>query len=632
MLGALPRECVRRIEPGRAVGGRRRAAGRSAPGATPSDLHAVSGGNPFFVTEALAAPAGAGVPGERARRGRAARRRARPARARGRRAAPRSCPGATELWLRRRRVGAGPTRSTSASSPACCSCAARRSRSATTSRAARSRTGISPLRRRELDRLVLARARGGAATPTPRGSSTTRGARATRTRSAGSPPRRRAPPAPRGGHRQALEHWEAALEAGERRRRRRRSRASRSRPTCAGAWSARSRRAARCSRSTRRRATRCAPATTLRWLVAPAVVGRARARRRPQAGDRAIARARGVPGQPRAGDGAQRPLAARDALRARTRRRSSSARAPIALARRLGDRETVAHALTNVGTAHRSAARTSERGRALLEEAFVLAVGGGHDDHAARALVNLATGTLMRRRDDPRVETDIERALRFARERELDGYVQYLLGMRANLRLLRGDWDAAEARRPRVARARRAARRQPVPGADRARPAAGPPRRSGGAARRSTRPGERAVATQRAAAARAGRGGAGRARVARRRPRRRRRDRARRPTSWPPRCGDAWARGELASLAVARRASPCRRRPDDPDAVRARDRRRLARRGGRLGRARLPVRARRGARGRRRRGRRGSRRSRASTRSAPRARPRTCAGACGPTA
>ena len=57
VLGALPRECVRRIEPealtARAVEALAREAGRDA-----ADLHAVTGGNPFFVTEALAAPAG----------------------------------------------------------------------------------------------------------------------------------------------------------------------------------------------------------------------------------------------------------------------------------------------------------------------------------------------------------------------------------------------------------------------------------------------------------------------------------------------------------------------------------------------------------------------------------------------
>ena len=116
----------------------------------------------------------------------------------------------------------------------------------------------------------------------------------------------------------------------------------------------------------------------------------------------------------------------------------------VRLARTLDDAEIVAHGLTNVGTVLIGGPDTA-RGRALLEEAFVLATGVGEDDHAARALVNLSTSTLMRRRDDPRVDADVERALRFAQERELDGYVQYMLGIRANLRIRRGAWRGAEA-------------------------------------------------------------------------------------------------------------------------------------------------------------------------------------------
>ena len=51
----------------------------------------------------------------------------------------------------------------------------------------------------------------------------------------------------------------------------------------------------------------------------------------------------------------------------------------------------------------------------------------------------------MRRRDDPRAAADVDRALAFAQKRDLDGYAQYLLGMRAVLRLQRGRWAEAEA-------------------------------------------------------------------------------------------------------------------------------------------------------------------------------------------
>jgi len=267
------------------------------------------------------------------------------------------------------------------------------------------------------------------------------------------------------------------------------------------------------------------------------------------------------------------------------------------LARRIGDDETVAHALTNVGSALSKGA-DAEQGRALLDEAFTLAAASGHDDHAARALVNLALGTLMRRRDDPRVADDIDRGLRFAIERGLDGYVQYLLGARAGLRLLLGDWPAAEA----DAHAALELGEQPgvsvcpaltVLGRLRARrgdPEALPT--IDDAWRVAVATGElqrlAPVAATRAEHAwldgdLAGVVGA-----------------AREIHALADRRGDAWARGELGWW-LWRAGAPVAVHDDDP-APYARDRGRLARRGRRVGRARLPLRAGRGPGRRRRRG------------------------------
>jgi hypothetical protein len=66
-----------------------------------------------------------------------------------------------------------------------------------------------------------------------------------------------------------------------------------------------------------------------------------------------------------------------------------------ALAERLGDQETLTHALTNIGTARLSSSDLG--GRAELEQAFEVAVAAGLDDHAARALVNLAGSTVEMR-------------------------------------------------------------------------------------------------------------------------------------------------------------------------------------------------------------------------------------------
>jgi tetratricopeptide (TPR) repeat protein len=106
----------------------------------------------------------------------------------------------------------------------------------------------------------------------------------------------------------------------------------------------------------------------------------------------------------------------------------------IELARRLGDQETLTHALTNIGSARLHADRTARRGRADLEQAFEVAAAAGLEDHAARALVNLATMT-AEMRDYRHARRELDRALAFVEAHDLAGYAQHLLGHRARVRL-----------------------------------------------------------------------------------------------------------------------------------------------------------------------------------------------------
>ena len=112
----------------------------------------------------------------------------------------------------------------------------------------------------------------------------------------------------------------------------------------------------------------------------------------------------------------------------------------IALARELEDEETLVHALTNVGSARLM--HGDEAGAAMLDDAFNRGVAGGFHDHAARALVNHAFSAFAL--GDAEAGALIERALDYARERELDGYIQYLVGVRAGLHLEHGKWALAE--------------------------------------------------------------------------------------------------------------------------------------------------------------------------------------------
>jgi DNA-binding CsgD family transcriptional regulator len=113
----------------------------------------------------------------------------------------------------------------------------------------------------------------------------------------------------------------------------------------------------------------------------------------------------------------------------------------IELALRLGDQQTLSHALTNTGSARILAGDPA--GRADLERAFEVAMAAGLDDDAARALVNLSTDSAVMR-DHRHAGQDLDRALAFVQARELSGYVQHVQGYRAWLRLERGDWAGAE--------------------------------------------------------------------------------------------------------------------------------------------------------------------------------------------
>lgn len=110
----------------------------------------------------------------------------------------------------------------------------------------------------------------------------------------------------------------------------------------------------------------------------------------------------------------------------------------LALAEEVGDKETEIHALCNVGTARRR--HDLARSREELERSVTLAIAGGFPDHAGRALTNLSWGE-VEQMDLAAASERIARALAFTHDRALDGYGSYLLAMRALAEAHAGDWD-----------------------------------------------------------------------------------------------------------------------------------------------------------------------------------------------
>lgn len=114
----------------------------------------------------------------------------------------------------------------------------------------------------------------------------------------------------------------------------------------------------------------------------------------------------------------------------------------IELAERLGDQEILSHALNNVGAARFSV--NDERGRAELERSLAIALEAGLEDHVARAYVNLASGS-VRKLDLASGERYLADGIAYTTRHDLDPWRIYMTGWRALLHLHRGAWEDAES-------------------------------------------------------------------------------------------------------------------------------------------------------------------------------------------
>jgi DNA-binding CsgD family transcriptional regulator len=114
----------------------------------------------------------------------------------------------------------------------------------------------------------------------------------------------------------------------------------------------------------------------------------------------------------------------------------------IELAEQLGDRETLCHALNNVGSAELNAG--DKRGREKLEQSLRIALEHGFEEHVARAYTNLAEHAVMFR-DYVQAERHHADGIAYCTERDLDSWSLYMRGWRARARLDQGEWAEADA-------------------------------------------------------------------------------------------------------------------------------------------------------------------------------------------
>jgi DNA-binding CsgD family transcriptional regulator/tetratricopeptide (TPR) repeat protein len=113
----------------------------------------------------------------------------------------------------------------------------------------------------------------------------------------------------------------------------------------------------------------------------------------------------------------------------------------LELAERFGVTETAVHALTNIGSAERFLG-LERSGRAKLEESLRRARAAGLDDHVGRAYSNLASTSVIERLFDEAEEHLVE-GIAYCEEHDIPSYGLYLLSWHARLKVDQGQWSAA---------------------------------------------------------------------------------------------------------------------------------------------------------------------------------------------
>jgi predicted ATPase/DNA-binding CsgD family transcriptional regulator len=114
------------------------------------------------------------------------------------------------------------------------------------------------------------------------------------------------------------------------------------------------------------------------------------------------------------------------------------------LARQLGDTATLSHALNNIGTAGLETATRTEEGWAQLQESLRLALEANLEEHAARAWTNMASISVKHWRIKE-AKHHLEESITYATDHDLDSWRLYMQGWQALWLFQQSRWDEAVA-------------------------------------------------------------------------------------------------------------------------------------------------------------------------------------------
>ncbi|NIJ55515.1 helix-turn-helix transcriptional regulator [Dyadobacter arcticus] len=114
----------------------------------------------------------------------------------------------------------------------------------------------------------------------------------------------------------------------------------------------------------------------------------------------------------------------------------------IAMAKKLGDMETLSHALNNIGTVQMEMPDLKQAGIDVLKESLQIALTGSFHEHAARAYTNMGASSI-RLKDFGFAKKILDEGIYYSEKRELDSWTNYMLSLRARMELETGAWDEA---------------------------------------------------------------------------------------------------------------------------------------------------------------------------------------------
>ncbi len=112
----------------------------------------------------------------------------------------------------------------------------------------------------------------------------------------------------------------------------------------------------------------------------------------------------------------------------------------VELARRLGNLEIESHALNNVGTARLGLPNAA--GQAELARSLELAMAGGWQEHVARAYTNIGTSAVTRREYGVALQ-NLDAGIKYCEDHDLDAWTLYMRAWRGRAHLEMGNWSQA---------------------------------------------------------------------------------------------------------------------------------------------------------------------------------------------